>query len=83
MVNPVRILLCEDDEDIAFLIKISLLKEFPDAEVHITCTKEETLKLLFDLNYDVDVILLDYLLVNSTGLEVLEEIKNGGGKNNK
>lgn len=75
MVNPMRILLCEDDEDIAFLIKISLLKEFPDAEVHITCTKEETLKMLFDLNYDVDVILLDYLLVNSTGLEVLEEIK--------
>ena len=44
MVNPVRILLCEDDEDIAFLIKISLLKEFPDGEVHITCTKEETRK---------------------------------------
>ncbi|MHA1552159.1 MAG: response regulator [Candidatus Heimdallarchaeaceae archaeon] len=75
MVNSLRILLCEDDDDIAFLIKINILKEFPGAEVAITKTKEDTLQYLFDVKYDVDVILLDYLLVNTTGLEILEEIR--------
>ena len=75
MVNPLRILLCEDDTDIAFLIKINILKAYPDSEVFITRTKEETLQMLFDKKYDVDVILLDYLLVNTTGLEILEEIR--------
>ena len=70
-----RILLCEDDTDIAFLIKINILKSYPEAEVFITKTKEETLQTLFDKKYDIDVILLDYLLVNSTGLEILEEIR--------
>lgn len=70
-----RILLCEDDTDIAFLIKINILKSYPEAEVFITKTKEETLQKLFDTKYDIDVILLDYLLVNSTGLEILEEIR--------
>lgn len=75
MVNSLRILLCEDDDDIAFLIKINILKEFPGAEVTITKTKEDTLQYLFEVKYDVDVILLDYLLVNTTGLEILEEIR--------
>jgi CheY-like chemotaxis protein len=75
MTNPMRILLCEDDTDIAFLIKINILKSYPEAEVFITKTKEETLQTLFDTKYDIDVILLDYLLVNSTGLEILEEIR--------
>jgi len=75
MTNPLRILLCEDDDDIAFLIKINILKVFPGAEIEITKTKEDTLNYLFDLKYDVDVILLDYLLVNTTGLEILEEIR--------
>ena len=75
MANPLRILLCEDDDDIAFLIKINILKEFPGAEIEITKTKEDTLQCLYDLKYDVDVILLDYLLVNTTGLEILEEIR--------
>ena len=75
MANPMRILLCEDDTDIAFLIKINILKSYPEAEVFITKTKEETLQKLFDTKYDIDVILLDYLLVNSTGLEILEEIR--------
>ncbi|MHA1465483.1 MAG: response regulator [Candidatus Heimdallarchaeaceae archaeon] len=75
MANSLRILLCEDDDDIAFLIKINILKEFPGADVAITKTKEDTLQYLFDLKYDVDVILLDYLLVNTTGLEILEEIR--------
>ncbi len=75
MANPMRILLCEDDTDIAFLIKINILKSYPEAEVFITRTKEETLQTLFDTKYDIDVILLDYLLVNSTGLEILEEIR--------
>ncbi|MHA2358237.1 MAG: response regulator [Candidatus Heimdallarchaeaceae archaeon] len=75
MANPLRILLCEDDTDIAFLIKINILKTYPDSEVFITRTKEETLQTLFDTKYDVDVILLDYLLVNTTGLEILEEIR--------
>ncbi|MHA1200218.1 MAG: response regulator [Candidatus Heimdallarchaeaceae archaeon] len=75
MQNKLRILLCEDDADIAFLIKINVLKAYPDAEVYITKTKEDTLKLLSDVNYDIDVILLDYLLVDTTGLEILEEIR--------
>ncbi len=75
MQSKLRILLCEDDADIAFLIKVNVLKAYPEAEVFITKTKEDTLKLLSDLNYDIDVILLDYLLVNTTGLEILEEIR--------
>ena len=75
MTKPLRVLLCEDDTDIAFLIKINILKTYSDAEVYITRTKEETLQTLLDLKYDIDVILLDYLLVNSTGLEILEEIR--------
>ena len=75
MANSLRILLCEDDDDIAYLIKINILKEFPGADGAITKTKEDTLQYLFDLKYDVDVILLDYLLVNTTGLEILEEIR--------
>ena len=75
MTKPMRVLLCEDDTDIAFLIKINILKTYSDAEVYITRTKEETLQTLLDLKYDIDVILLDYLLVNSTGLEILEEIR--------
>ncbi len=75
MTKPMRVLLCEDDTDIAFLIKINILKTYSDAEVYITKTKEETLQTLLDLKYDIDVILLDYLLVNSTGLEILEEIR--------
>jgi CheY-like chemotaxis protein len=75
MTNSLRILLCEDDDDIAFLIKINILKEFPGADVAITKTKEDTLQYLLDVKYDVDVILLDYLLVNTTGLEILEEIR--------
>ena len=75
MSKPLRVLLCEDDTDIAFLIKINILKTYSDAEVYITRTKEETLQTLLDLKYDIDVILLDYLLVNSTGLEILEEIR--------
>ncbi len=75
MSSNLKILLCEDDDDIAFLIKVNILKSYPDAEVFITTTKEETLTLLLDMKYDVDVILLDYLLVNTTGLEILEEIR--------
>ncbi|MCG3222289.1 MAG: response regulator [Candidatus Heimdallarchaeota archaeon] len=75
MANPLKILLCEDDTDIAFLIKINIIKAYPEAEVFITRTKEETLQTLFDVKYDIDVILLDYLLVNTTGLEILEEIR--------
>ena len=75
MESILRVLLCEDDNDIAFLIKINILKAYPDAEVFITKTKEETLQILADQKYDIDVILLDYLLVNSTGLEILEEVK--------
>ena len=75
MANPLKILLCEDDTDIAFLIKINILKEYPEAEVFITRTKDETLQTLYDEKYDIDVILLDYLLVDTTGLEILEEIR--------
>jgi len=75
MQNRLQVLLCEDDDDIAFLIKINVLKAYPDAEVYITKTKEDTLSLLQEVNYDIDVILLDYLLVNTTGLEILEEIR--------
>jgi CheY-like chemotaxis protein len=75
MANPLKILLCEDDTDIAFLIKINIIKAYPEAEVFITRTKEETLQTLFDVKYDIDAILLDYLLVNTTGLEILEEVR--------
>ncbi len=75
MAGNLKILLCEDDDDIAFLIKVNILKAYPDAEVEITKTKEDTMNLLAEKKYDVDVILLDYLLVNTTGLEILEEIR--------
>ncbi|MHA1351837.1 MAG: response regulator [Candidatus Heimdallarchaeaceae archaeon] len=75
MSNDLRVLLVEDDSDIAFLIKINIIKAFHDVEVHITQTKEEALNILQEYKYDFDIILLDYLLGDITGLDILEEIR--------
>jgi len=73
--EKLKIILCEDDEDIAFLIKLRLLKAFPNSEVFITADKESTVKLLYENNFDIDIILLDYMLADTTGIEILEEVK--------
>ena len=75
MPENLKIILCEDDEDIAFLIKLRILKAFPNTEVFITTNKEDTIKLLYDYNFDIDIVLLDYMLSNTTGIEILEEVK--------
>lgn len=75
MSNDLRVLLVEDDSDIAFLIKINIIKAFPEVEVHITQTKEDALNILQKYKYDFDIILLDYLLGDITGLDILEEIR--------
>lgn len=70
-----KFIVCEDDEDIAFLMRINIIKAFPNADVFITKDKEETIDKLYELNFDVDAVLLDYMLVNTTGLEILKEIR--------
>ncbi|MHA1302847.1 MAG: response regulator [Candidatus Heimdallarchaeaceae archaeon] len=75
MSNQLRVLLVEDDADISFLIKINIIKAFPDAEVIITQSKNDTLNVLQEYKYNFDIILLDYLLGDITGLDILEEIR--------
>ncbi|MHA1687538.1 MAG: response regulator [Candidatus Heimdallarchaeaceae archaeon] len=75
MENDYKFILCEDDEDISFLVKISILKAFPKAEIYITTNKEDTINKLYEQNFDIDAVILDYMLVNTTGLEILKEIR--------
>ncbi len=75
MANNLRVLLVEDDADVSFLIKINIIKAFPEAEVLITRSKSDALKLLEDYKFDIDIILLDYLLEEATGLDILEEVR--------
>ncbi len=75
MSKPLNIMLVEDDEDIAFLIRTNILKDFPHATFHYTKTEEQTLTLLKELNYDIDVLLLDYLLGDVTGLDILTKVR--------
>lgn len=70
-----KVLLVEDDTDIAFLVKANIEKHFDNVTISITDTIEETLDILHKNNYDFDIILLDYLLGNVTGLEILEKVR--------
>lgn len=73
-----KILIIEDEADLRETIKESLLKE-----KYIVETAEDFTSALDKISiYDYDCILLDIMLPNGNGLELLEELKQAGKSEN-
>jgi len=68
-VNPRRILLADDNEDHVFLLRKILDEKF---EVDIARSGREALRRIREGGYDL--VLLDYMLPDMSGLDVLNEI---------
>ena len=64
-----HILLLEDNEQDAFLLKRQLQKQLPEAELHVAATQEAYEKLVRTLN--PDLILSDYRLPRYSGIEAM------------
>lgn len=74
MINiPLRILLVEDLETDASLIKRQINKIVKSAEIEVVDNLEDCKRVL--LNFAPDVVLSDYNLPTCNGLEVLEMVK--------
>ncbi|AGA79775.1 response regulator with CheY-like receiver domain and winged-helix DNA-binding domain [Echinicola vietnamensis DSM 17526] len=74
----VKILVIEDEKDLLKAIKNSLEKEH-----YVVETAEEYYEALDKLFvYDYDCILLDIMLPNGSGLEIMEELKSAGKREN-
>ena len=71
-----RILVIDDDRSIRHLISKAF--EGTDIEVLTAATAEEGLKTIF--NGNPDVVLLDIMLPNASGLETFDQIKEADGK---
>jgi FixJ family two-component response regulator len=69
--EPIRILIIEDDEDYAFLEKDILTDEL-DCTINIVCSKES---LKSEDILKSDIVLLDFNLPDITGDEILEIIR--------
>lgn len=75
MINSsLRILLVEDLETDAVLIKRQIKKIVKNPEIEVTDNTDDCKTLL--VNFAPDVVLSDYNLPNCNGLEILEIVKN-------
>lgn len=71
-----RILYIEDSEDDAFLFERALNKVIPDAVLQVSTTAHHGLSLLRSGTDPFDVIVLDYILPDQNGAEVLRAIRS-------
>lgn len=72
-VEPLRILIVEDDYDHAQLEKEALLEYYPECAIETVDNKRDALARLRRASYSI--IFLDYNLKGSSGLELLEEVQ--------
>ncbi len=76
--QPLQILLVEDDEDDAFLIK-DLMQEIaiaPQPQVHFVTTGDDALELL--KSKIIDICIFDFRLGIQTGIDLLDQVRNAG-----
>jgi len=67
-----KILFVDDDEDIHFIVKLSL-KRLPGVELQFAQSGEEAIKIA--LEFKPDLILLDVMMPNMDGITTLQGIK--------
>lgn len=72
--KPRRILLAEDNEDHAYLLKKILSEKFA---VDVARNGREVLKKIKEGRYDL--LLLDYMLPDMSGLDILDEVTESNG----
>ena len=73
----VKVLYVDDDDDIREIAVMSLELE-PEFAVRACSSGEEAIGVLGEWN--PDVVLLDVMMPGKSGLEVLDEIRNGSNK---
>ncbi len=76
--QPLQILVVEDDEDDAFLIK-DLMQEVaiaPRPQIHFVTTGDEALALLESRT--VDICIFDFRLGIQTGIDLLDQVRDAG-----
>lgn len=71
--KKLNILLVEDNENDAFLIKRQIHKIVSEPVIEVTDNLEDCKNLL--VNFAPDIVLSDYNLPNCTGLDILEMVK--------
>lgn len=72
IINPQRILIVDDEEGLLKLVKITLNKERYN---NITCATTGTQAIQYIINSQYDLILLDIMLPDYSGLELCTEIR--------
>lgn len=71
-----RVLLVDDDIELLDIARILLNQKDPDLEIVVSNSVKDALGKLEE--EDVDVIISDYLMPDSTGLDMLEALRAGG-----
>lgn len=74
--DPLKIMIVDDEEAHLMLMKRSVQKEIPDAEVVCFLDPLESLKLIEELK--PDLLVTDYLMPEIDGIELVKKIKEKG-----
>lgn len=70
--NQARILLCDDDQLLLDLLSLAITKWDWVDEVNVSATREDAIKLLSALQYDI--LLLDMRMPGHNGIEIAKEV---------
>jgi DNA-binding NtrC family response regulator len=71
-----RVLLVDDDIELLDIARILLQQKDPDLEIIVSSSVKEALERLE--NEEFDIIISDYMMPDSSGLEMLEALRAGG-----
>jgi len=71
-----RVLLVDDDMELLDIARILLQQKSPDVEIVVASSVKDAFEKLE--NEEIDVIISDYLMPDSSGLEMLEALRAGG-----
>lgn len=71
-----RVLLVDDDIELLDIARILLQQKDPDLEIAVSSSVKDALEKLE--NEEFDVVISDYLMPDSSGLEMLEALRAGG-----
>lgn len=71
-----RVLLVDDDIELLDIARILLQQKNPDLEIVVSSSVKEALEKLE--NEEFDIIISDYMMPDSSGLDMLEALRAGG-----
>ncbi|MCW9045157.1 MAG: hybrid sensor histidine kinase/response regulator [Alphaproteobacteria bacterium] len=79
MSDLITILLIEDSEELRDVVQLILTTKY-NYKVHVADNGQEALKLLDKLDYQVDLILLDYMMPEINGIDLFRLLLKSPGK---